>query len=189
MVFKVELGFTALPHLPDLPARGIVESPTQKTMTAQWMTDSPGSEPSITIRCKIRAKVIRSSSIMAIQNYRAIARPPSPPPAPKVLPRQSSSPSWSLNAAQAPPPPDSRTPKLLFPRWPIQASFSGRFGGLGIPVAAFLVFERADSRVGDRSLQGANFEGPTAIEYGRNQGHPSPLQCRSGPEASQPFSN
>jgi hypothetical protein len=28
MVFKVELVFTALPHLPDFPARGIVESPT-----------------------------------------------------------------------------------------------------------------------------------------------------------------
>ena len=30
MVFNVELGFTALPHLPDLPARGILESPAQQ---------------------------------------------------------------------------------------------------------------------------------------------------------------
>jgi hypothetical protein len=29
MVFNVELGFTALPHLPGFPARGILESPTQ----------------------------------------------------------------------------------------------------------------------------------------------------------------
>jgi hypothetical protein len=34
MVFNVELGFTALPHLPDIPARGIVESPAHNTTTA-----------------------------------------------------------------------------------------------------------------------------------------------------------
>jgi hypothetical protein len=30
MVFNVELGFTALPHLPDFPARGILESPAHQ---------------------------------------------------------------------------------------------------------------------------------------------------------------
>jgi len=30
-VFKVELGFTALPHLPDLPARGILQWPAHRT--------------------------------------------------------------------------------------------------------------------------------------------------------------
>jgi hypothetical protein len=34
MVFNVELGFTALPHLPDLPARGILESPTHQDIYA-----------------------------------------------------------------------------------------------------------------------------------------------------------
>jgi hypothetical protein len=34
MVFNVELGFTALPHLPDLPARGILESPTHQATYA-----------------------------------------------------------------------------------------------------------------------------------------------------------
>jgi hypothetical protein len=29
-VFSVELGFTALPHLPGLPARGILISPAHK---------------------------------------------------------------------------------------------------------------------------------------------------------------
>jgi len=31
MVFNVELGFTALPHLPGLPALGVLESPTHYT--------------------------------------------------------------------------------------------------------------------------------------------------------------
>jgi hypothetical protein len=31
-VFKVELGFTALPHLPDLPARGVLESPAHQNI-------------------------------------------------------------------------------------------------------------------------------------------------------------
>jgi hypothetical protein len=30
MVFNVELGFTALPHLPDLPARGDLHRPRIK---------------------------------------------------------------------------------------------------------------------------------------------------------------
>jgi hypothetical protein len=30
-VFNVELGFTALPHLPDLPARSILELPAHST--------------------------------------------------------------------------------------------------------------------------------------------------------------
>jgi hypothetical protein len=34
MVFNVELGFTALPHLPDLPARGILESPAHQLTVA-----------------------------------------------------------------------------------------------------------------------------------------------------------
>jgi hypothetical protein len=33
-VFNVELGFTALPHLPGLPARGILESPTHQNTVA-----------------------------------------------------------------------------------------------------------------------------------------------------------
>jgi hypothetical protein len=37
MVFNVELGFTALPHLPDLPARGILQSPAYEKQTcASW---------------------------------------------------------------------------------------------------------------------------------------------------------
>jgi hypothetical protein len=38
MVFKVELGFTALPHLPDLPARGILESPAHQDINAGTST-------------------------------------------------------------------------------------------------------------------------------------------------------
>jgi len=34
MVFSVELGFTALPHLPDLPARSIVGSPAHHNTNA-----------------------------------------------------------------------------------------------------------------------------------------------------------
>jgi hypothetical protein len=34
MVFNVELGFTALPHLPDFPARGILESPAHQRLNA-----------------------------------------------------------------------------------------------------------------------------------------------------------
>jgi hypothetical protein len=33
-VFNVELGFTDLPHLPGLPARGILESPTHQNTIA-----------------------------------------------------------------------------------------------------------------------------------------------------------
>jgi hypothetical protein len=33
-VFNVELGFTALPHLPDLPARGILVSPAHQDTNA-----------------------------------------------------------------------------------------------------------------------------------------------------------
>jgi hypothetical protein len=32
-VFNVELGFTALPHLPGLPARGILISPAHQEQT------------------------------------------------------------------------------------------------------------------------------------------------------------
>jgi hypothetical protein len=38
MVFKVELGFTALPHLPDLPARGVLRPPTHQAMNAAILT-------------------------------------------------------------------------------------------------------------------------------------------------------
>jgi hypothetical protein len=34
MVFNVELGFTALPHLPDLPARGVLQSPAHQHTNA-----------------------------------------------------------------------------------------------------------------------------------------------------------
>jgi hypothetical protein len=38
MVFNVELGFTALPHLPDLPARGTLQSPAHQATTAGTST-------------------------------------------------------------------------------------------------------------------------------------------------------
>jgi hypothetical protein len=38
MVFNVELGFTALPHLPDLPARGILVSPAHQDTSAGTST-------------------------------------------------------------------------------------------------------------------------------------------------------
>jgi hypothetical protein len=38
MVFNVELGFTALPHLPDLPARGILVSPAHQPSNAGTST-------------------------------------------------------------------------------------------------------------------------------------------------------
>jgi len=37
-VFNVELGFTALPHLPGLPARGILESPAHQNTIAVTST-------------------------------------------------------------------------------------------------------------------------------------------------------
>jgi hypothetical protein len=40
MVFSVELGFTALPHLPDLPARGIVGSPAHQNTIAGTSTST-----------------------------------------------------------------------------------------------------------------------------------------------------
>ena len=107
----------------------------------------------------------------------------------KVLPRQSPGRPGSPDLARVPQRPDIHAPKSLFRRWSKQASFPVRFGERVTPGATSLVFERADSHVGDRSRQDANFEGPAAIGRGRNQGHPSPVQCRSGPEASQPFSN
>src|SRR6266851_712085 len=107
----------------------------------------------------------------------------------KVLPRQSPSQFGFPDAEPVPRRPDSRMPKSLFPRWSKLASFPGHFGEHEIPGASVLVFGLADSHVGDRSRQDASSEGPVAIGHGRNRGHPSPLQCRSGPEASQPFSN
>jgi hypothetical protein len=38
MVFNVELGFTALPHLPDLPARGTLQSPAHQATIAGTST-------------------------------------------------------------------------------------------------------------------------------------------------------
>jgi hypothetical protein len=38
MVFNVELGFTALPHLPDLPARGTLQSPAHQASTVGTST-------------------------------------------------------------------------------------------------------------------------------------------------------
>src|SRR5258708_18606507 len=107
----------------------------------------------------------------------------------KVLLRQSPSQFAFPDAALVPQRPDSRMPRSLFPRWSKRASFPGHFGEHGTPGATVLVFGLADSHVGDRSRQDASSEGPVAIGHGRNRGHPSPLQCRSGPEASQPFSN
>jgi hypothetical protein len=48
MVFSVELGFTALPHLPDLPARGIPDSPAHQpdnllTICKCWHFDGQAS--------------------------------------------------------------------------------------------------------------------------------------------------
>jgi hypothetical protein len=41
MVFNVELGFTSLPHLPDLPAHGILQSPAHQDTTAGISTAMP----------------------------------------------------------------------------------------------------------------------------------------------------
>jgi hypothetical protein len=38
MVFSVELGFTALPHLPDPPASGILKSPAHQNTNAASST-------------------------------------------------------------------------------------------------------------------------------------------------------
>jgi hypothetical protein len=38
MVFNVELGFTALPHLPGLPARGVLRPLTHQDINAATST-------------------------------------------------------------------------------------------------------------------------------------------------------
>jgi hypothetical protein len=133
----------------------------------------------LTIRCKRRAKVIWQLFAGQIPFCRGFTAPP----------RQSPGQFGFPDAAPILRRPDSPMPKLLFPRWSRLANFPERFEERGPAGASVLVFERADSHEGDRSHRDANSEGPVAIGHGRNQEHPNPLQCRSLPEASQPFSD
>jgi hypothetical protein len=41
MVFNVELGFTSLPHLPDHPARGTLQSPAHQEQTKTFRPALP----------------------------------------------------------------------------------------------------------------------------------------------------
>jgi len=145
------------------------------------------SQSPITIRCMLSAKVIRRFSLACqsqkprqIHDFRHF---------PEALLLRLLIRSGCPGPPQIPALPDSRTPRPLFLHWSVRATRPAFRGELSTPGVSALVFEFAGSHEGGRSPRDANFEGPVANGHGRNQGHPSPLQCRSGWMASQPFSN